>query len=171
MNTLYGFETRPEVDGRRTDRSGTHDVKNLWQVHHEIINLALRGMKNSQIATILNITPTTVSNTLNSRLGKAKLQHMRGQRDEEAIKVEAEIERLAEKAIQAYDEIFDSDTVSPSLKKQTADTVLMDLGGHRAPTKIDSRSLHMQLTPEEIAGFVERGRKASKDVGEPIDID
>lgn len=170
METLYGFYMRKD-DGRRTDRSGTYEAKNLWQVHHEIINMALRGMKQTEIAVRLGVTPVTVSNTLNSKLGRAKLNHMRSVRDEEAIVVEEEIKRLSEKAIKTYDEIFDSDTVSHSLKKSTADTVLMDLGGHRAPTKIDQRSVHMQLTPEEIAGFVERGKRASAAVGVPIEED
>ena len=171
MNTLYGFEMIELPDGRRTDRSGTYEAKNLWQVHHEIINLALQGIKNTEIATMLNVSPTTVSNTLNSRLGKAKLKGMRVERDKEAIEVDKEVRRLAEKAIAAYDEIFDSDNASLSLKKSTADTVLMDLGGHRAPTKIDARSLNMSLTAEEIAGFVERGKRASKAAGLPTHDD
>jgi predicted transcriptional regulator len=169
MKTLYGFEKK--VDGRRTDRSGTYEVKNLWEIHHEIINLALQGLKNTEIAAMLSVSATTVSNTLNSRLGKAKLKHMRNERDEEAINVDNEVKRLAAKALATYEEIFDNDVASPSLKKATADTVLMDLGGHRSPTKIDARSIHAHLTPEEIAGFVERGKRSSAAAGVPIKIE
>ena len=41
----------------------------------------------------------------------------------------------------------------------------MDLGGHRAPTKVDSRHLHLSATPKEIEDFKERGIKAAKEAG------
>lgn len=164
MDTLYGFDRR-EPDLRRTDRSGTYEAKALWQVHHEIIALALTGMKSVDIAEQLDVTPATVSNCLNSRLARAKLSRMRKSRDEEFIDVQHEVRRLAEKAIATYEEIFDDETAGYKLKKEVADTVLMDLGGHRAPTKIDQRSLHAHLTKQEIEDLVRRGDKVSKDLG------
>src|SRR3972149_5592524 len=96
--SLYGFETR-EVDNRRSDREHTYDIKQLWQRSHEILGLALQGMKQTEIAKILNISPVTVSNTLNSTLGKEKLSVMRGERDEHYIQVSEEIKKLTIKAL------------------------------------------------------------------------
>lgn len=165
--SLYGFEMR-SPDMRRTDRTGTHDIKSLWQRQHEIINLALQGMKQNKIAEVLDISPVTVSNALNSTLGREKLSKMREGRDEEAVKVLEEVERLSAKALEVYEEIFDSETASLNLKKTTADTVLMDLAGHRAPTKIDSRSVTMTATPQEIEDFKRRGIAAAKEANMPI---
>ena len=167
--SLYGFEML-STDGRRTDRTGTHDIKSLWQRQHEIVNLAIQGMKQNKIAEQLEVSPVTVSNALNSTLGREKLSKMRKGRDEEAVKVSEEVARLSAKALEVYEEIFDSDNASLTLKKTTADTVLMDLAGHRAPTKIDSRTVSMTATPKEIEEFKRRGIQAAKDANMPITI-
>lgn len=167
--SLYGFETRVP-DKRFTERNGSPNIKSLWQRSHEIIGLALQGHKNKDIALLLNINPCTVSNTLNSELGEKKLSELREKRDEGLVEVSKEVVRLSEKALEVYEEIFDSETVSYNLKKDAADTVLMDLGGHRSPTKVDTRSLHMTATPDEIAEFKRLGLAAAKESGYLIDL-
>ena len=167
--SLYGFEMA-EPDLRRSERGSVHDIKQLWQRSHEIIGLALQGVKQKKIAEILDISPVTVSNTLNSPIGMKKLSRLRKARDEENVKVSEEVARLAEKAIAVYEDILDSETASLSLKKDTADTVLMDLGGHRAPTKLDSRHLNITATKQEIEEFKRRGIKAAIECGMPIMI-
>ncbi len=174
QNTLYGFESR-SPDGRRTyDRSErkTYDIKQLWQRQHEIINLALTGMKNVDIAKILGITKESVSQTLNSELGMKKLASLREKRDDEAVKVADEIKKLTVKALEIYNDIFDAptDIVSYKLKKETADTVALDLAGHRAATKIDTRSMHFTASLDEIEEFKRRGIEAARAAGMIVDI-
>lgn len=175
QDTLYGFDSRLP-DARRTyDRSQrkTYDIKALWQRQHEIINLALTGMKNVDIAKILGITKESVSQTLNSELGMKKLSSLREKRDEEAIKIVKEVNELTTKAISIYNDIFDAptDQVTYKLKKETADTVLLDLAGHRAATKIDTRSMHFTASLEEIEGFKKRGIEAARAAGMIVDIE
>ena len=163
---LYGFDYR-EPDRRRTDERKSPNIKSLWQRNHEIVNLAARGFKNTEIAEILNITPQTVSNTLNSELGERKLSELRSDRDEEAKKVQEKIRVLTEKALNTYHEIFDDESGECSLKdkKAAADTVVLELSGLRAPTKIQSQSLNMHLTNEELEEFKKRGMKAAEESG------
>jgi predicted transcriptional regulator len=159
-----------EPDRRRTDRGSCYDIKQLWQRNHEIIGLAVQGFEQKEIANILGVHPVTVSNTLNSELGMKKLSELRKCRDEDIVKVSEEVARLAKKALDVYEDIFDNDTVSYKLKKDAADTVLMDLGGHRAPTKIDTRSLHMTATAEEIEEFKKRGVAAARETGMLVEL-
>ena len=174
-NGLYGFDFR-EVDLRRVEEEKerkTYNIKSLWQRSHEIINLAARGFKQTDIAEILGITPVCVSSTLNSELGQKKLSEIREFRDEEAKKTTEKIRVLTSKAIQTYHEIFDNEDGQATLKdrKGVADTVLLELSGLRAPTKIQSSSINMTLTSEEIEAFKSRGLKAAKESGfEPIDV-
>ena len=168
-NSLYGFEMR-EPDLRRSNREGSQNIKQLWQVSHEIINLALQGIKQNDIAKILGLSPSTVSNTLNSDLGIEKLSEMRKKRDEDVIDVARKVAELSEKALAVYEEIFDKKGVSLELKKETADTLLMDLGGHRAPTKIDSRTLSATVSLEEIEDFKRRGIAAAKASGMLVEL-
>jgi predicted transcriptional regulator len=167
--SLYGFEFR-EVDERRVENR-SFDIKQLWQRSHEIIGLALQGLKQTEIAKILNVTPATVSNTLNSQLGKEKLSLMREEKDEHYKKVNEEIRKLTIKALDTYHKLFDSPSIDAELKKETADTVLMDIAGMRAPTKVDTRTLHAHATLEEIQEFKERGIRAAREAGLLVDID
>src|SRR4030067_2127784 len=162
--SLYGFEVR-DIDNRRTDRSQTYDIKQLWQRSHEILGLALQGMKQVEIAKILNISPVTVSNTLNSTIGKEKLSVMRGERDEHYVAVSEEVKKLTMKALDTYHKLFDSPNVDMKMKKETADTITRDIAGMRAPTKVDTRTLHAHATMEEIEEFKKRGLEAARESG------
>jgi predicted transcriptional regulator len=171
-NGLYGFDFR-EVDLRRVaegEEKKTYNIKALWQRSHEIINLAARGFKGTDIAEILGITPACVSLTLNSDLGQKKLSEIREVRDEEAKKTSEKIRVLTAKAIQTYHEIFDNEDGAATLRdrKDVADTVLLELSGLRAPTKIQSTNI--SLTAAEIEAFKTRGLKAAQESGMTIDI-
>jgi ABC-type Fe3+-hydroxamate transport system substrate-binding protein len=107
---------------------------------------------------------------VNSELGQKKIAEMREKRDEGYVDVSKKIAELSEKALAVYEEIFDSDTVSYNLKKSTSDTVLMDLGGHRAPTKIDSRSVSVNTSMEELEEFKQAGLRAAKESGFLIEL-
>jgi len=168
---LYGFEMTGR-DGRRRKRTDSkpYDVKMLWQKNHEILGLALSGMSQKDIAERLNIGKVSVSRTVNCELGQKKLAAMRKERDSEYIDVSKKIAELGEKAIKVYEEIFDSETISYDLKKKTSDTVLMDLGGHRAPTVVESKSLNIEASLEEIDEFKRLGALAAKEAGFLIEL-
>jgi len=174
-NGLYGFDYR-EIDLRRVSKGEekkTYNIKALWQRSHEIINLAARGYKGTDIAEILGITPACVSLTLNSDLGQKKLSEIRLVRDEDAKKTTEKIRVLTAKAIQTYHEIFDNEDGQATLKdrKDVADTVLLELSGLRAPTKIQSSHVSTVLTADEINSFKERGRLAAEQVGVVITVE
>ena len=169
--SLYGFEMR-EPDLRRTERKSVHDIKQLWQRSHEILALALRGMNNKDIAKTLSIHPVTVTNTMNSELGMKKLSAMREERDADNIKVSKRIAELVHKACDTYDAIFDAQTfeVSHELKKQTADTIMLEIAGYAAPKRIESRSMTAVATIEEIEEFKRRGMAAARESGMLVEI-
>ena len=173
-NGLYGFEFR-EVDERRVDLEDkkTYQIKQLWQRSHEIINLAAQGFKNVEIAEIVGVTPACVTMTLNSELGQKKLSDIRMSRDNDVRKTTEKIRVLTAKALQVYHEIFDNESGEATLKdrKDTADTVVLELSGLRAPTKIHSTSVSTVLTAEEIQSFKDRAKKAATQSGMPIDVE
>jgi len=169
--SLYGFEYR-ERDNRRAEpgERKTHDIKQIWQRSHEILRLALLGYKAPAIASMLDITTATVSNTLNSKLGMEKLSAMRLERDAETLDVAKEIESLYSQAIKIYNDILYDEETTMSLRKQTADTVLMDIGGYRAPSRFEGRVAHAHLTSEELEEIKRRGRAAALASGHAIDV-
>ena len=171
---LYGFAFR-DIDLRRVaegEEKKTYNIKALWQRSHEIINLAVQGWKQTDIAEILNIHEATVSLTLNSDLGKKKLAEMRYSRDEDAKKQSEKIRSLTNKAIEVYNEILDNEQGQATLtdRMKVSDTILLELSGLRAPTKVQTSSVSMTLSASEIAEFKARGLKAAQESGCIIDI-
>jgi DNA-binding CsgD family transcriptional regulator len=173
-NGLYGFEFR-EPDERRkpVGERKTYDIKQLWQRNHEIVNLAARGFKGTEIAEILNINPQTVSNTLNSELGQCKLSDIRLERDDEAKVISKKIKDLTAKALDTYHKIFDDKSGELSLKDKGtfATSFLNEMSGLRAPTKIQSQSVHTTLTVEELEEFKKRGIEAARASGLVVEVD
>ena len=162
--SLYGFEIREHDYRRDDDGRKTHEIKQVWQRNHEILRLALLGHKYVDIAAVLGISAQTVSNTLNSQLGMEKLSEMRAQRDAESIEVAEEVKKLFPKALEIYDKILYDETgeISLELHLKAANNVLMDLGGHRAPTKIQGQFVHGHLTADDLNKIKERGKEAAK---------
>lgn len=155
----------PNIDRRRSPER-TFDIKQLWQRNHEIIRLAFLGWKHKDIADHLGVTAVTVSNTVNSTLGKDKLNLMNGSRDAEALDVMDEIQKMVPKALKVYDTILEEDSqASLSLKKNTADTVLKDILGNVAPKKFEGKFMHAHLGEETINRIKERGRAAAAAAG------
>jgi len=186
MSTIYGVKFR-EPDERRVrlNEDGTRkfDIKQLWQRSHEILNLALLGHKNTVIAEMLDITPQTVSNTLNSSLGMEVMGDKRQERDEEFKELHDKVMSLTRKSLEVYDQILKAENnpqsenfnpnpeISMKMKKETADTVMLELSGMRAPTRIDSRSVSTTLTAEELAAFKQRGMEVARSTGKLVEID
>ena len=172
--TLYGFKFR-EADLRRerTDEDGRrrYDIKQLWQRSHEILNLALLGHKQTDIAKLLNIAPQTVCDTLNSTLGRETLAERRQARDAEYEGLRDEVMELTRKGLKVYDQILRDESESAKLKKDTADTVILELSGLRVPTRVDSRSIHTTLTAEELEEFKRRGAEAARAAGKLVEVD
>lgn len=151
---------------RRRSPERKFDIKQLWQRNHEIIRLAFLGWKHKDIADHLGITAVTVSNTVNSTLGKDKLNLMTGNRDAETLDVMEEIQSMVPKALKVYDKILDEDSqASMTLQKNTADTVLKDILGNVAPKKFEGRFMHAHLGEETLDRIKERGRAAAAAAG------
>jgi DNA-binding CsgD family transcriptional regulator len=165
---LYGFEML-SPDMRRVDPENrkTYSAKQMWQRTHEIVNLAAKGWNNEEIALMLNITPQTVSNHLNSELGKAKLSEVRYGRDIEAKRTIEKIRILTEKALNTLDDILDSeDEMVPIVERgKFASNFINNISGLRAPIKIHSHNVHTALTAEEIEQMKDRGKNAMREAG------
>jgi len=171
VESLYGFEMRAP-DNRRAlpGERKTYDIKQLWQRNHEILQMTLVGMKPKDIAKILDIHPQTVSNTVNSELGREKLSLMRQERDNGVVDVAREVAEMLPKALGIYNSILEGDEKISKMQKETADTLVMDIGGYRAPTKVQSESAHLHLTKDDVEEFKKRGIAAARASGMIVDL-
>lgn len=169
--SLYGFRfTSPDRRRVPIEEKRSYTPKQLWQRSHEILNMTLLGHKVTDIAEKLGITRYAVSAVINSKLGMEKLAEMREERDKDVIDVAKEVEKLYPKAVEVYQNILNSEDASLSMKKRVADTVLMDIGGHRAPTKMQGQFAHAHVTSDEIKQLRERGKQAAREAGIVVDV-
>jgi predicted transcriptional regulator len=141
-----------------------YQVEQLWDVHHEILRLALMGNKSVDIAAHLNISPVMVSYTLRSPLAARQLECMQADRDKKAIIVADEIRKLAPKALEVMEELLDD--ALPNIKLSAAKDIL-DRAGHAAVRVIKADVQHSHFTSDEISEIKQR----AKDIGLLIDAD
>lgn len=82
-------------DGRRVERRA-FNIQQLWDHHQEIARRKVLGENNTTIAEALHCTPQTVSNFVNSPIGKAKIAELNASADSEAVNISARIKGFAE---------------------------------------------------------------------------
>jgi predicted transcriptional regulator len=143
--------------GRLPTGNRKYQIQEMWDVHHEIVRLLLMGMKHVDIATILGISPVTVSYTANSPIAKRQLSIMRGARDASAVDCAAEIKALCPKAVKVLEESMESELEVNRIKASLA---ILDRGGHAPVQRIQAQHAHMHFTPEELDDI----KKRAKDV-------
>lgn len=180
-------EKQPYRTRRRECQPGdrrVYDVQKLWGRHHEMLNLSALGMKHKDIAEALGVTPQTVSNTMNSTLGKVRTEELREQRNAVVCDVMAEITSLLPECIQVYRQILTSKPLAPgedkdedgnplpqpqvaslALKKQVADTLVKDIAGYVAPKQVDLRSMSLHLTGDDLEQIKAQGKAAMRELG------
>lgn len=172
IEQIYG---KSEQDRRRVPREvrKTHDLVQLHQGHHEVINLRLLGYSQKEIAARTGYTTTAVNLILGSRLAELKLKQLRLARDGKVLDVAKKIhEELVPKAMEIYERILNAydgeGGISIELQKKTADTIVKDLAGLAAPKEL---RINGTMTHEVLQRITERGKEAMRACGllaEPV---
>src|SRR3989304_8326325 len=86
-------------DGRRSEER-VYEIKELKNMHLEVLRLAVMGVSNRDISKIINITPEMVSTILNSQVAKRQLEVMHGNRGADALSIREQISNLAPLALE-----------------------------------------------------------------------
>ena len=139
--------------GRLPTGNRQYQISRVWDVHQEIMRLAVTGMKSVDIAQMLGISPAMVSYTLNSAIVQRQLDIMRAARDVDAIQVSKRIHELAPEAVEALGDLLNSEV--PQIRLGAAKDVL-DRAGHAAVKTLRTENLHAHFTKEEIDDIKKR---------------
>jgi len=97
----------PHLFDNRFAENRKYDIKQLWELHHEILRRIALGQSNTEIAEDLGITPQTVSNTRNSPMGRAKLSEFEQEMDAETIDLNNRIMRFCPKAMDLLEDVVE----------------------------------------------------------------
>ena len=150
------------ADQRRSNLPRTYEPKQLNPLHHEILRRALLGDSHKEIATALGCTVATVSNAVNSGLGRDKLQTMTAVADINSVELAQQIRETAPKALAVIQEILESESANYATKFRAA-TDILDRAGHGAVKKVDIRRSATELSMDELDRLkheaIERMRK------------
>ena len=158
-----------QQDQRRSELPRKYEPKNLNPLHHEILRRALLGDSHKEIAEALNCTVATVSNAVNSGLGRDKLSIMTAVADMNNMEIAQRIRETAPKALAMIQEILESDTTSYGLKFKAAVDIL-DRAGHAPVKKLDVRKSATELSEDELEALKIQAINRAKQAGICIDV-
>lgn len=91
----------PNIGRRRK-----YNIEELQAKHHSIMQLHIFGFKQEDIASALQIDRRTVSETLNSDIGKRQLDLIKASIDKKTIDVSQRLSDLVPSAVKIYEEIL-----------------------------------------------------------------
>ena len=118
----------------------------LKGIHHKIIRMHCQGMTNIEIADHLNITPVTVSYTINSQIGKQQIAVYQASLSASFIETQRHLQELAPIAVLALGDVMIDPGESGSNKIKAALGVL-DRTGHGSAVTVN----HAQISADDIA--------------------
>lgn len=144
-----------------------YQIEQMWDIHHEVVRLALIGMKSVDIADHLGVSPVMVSYTLRSPIVQEKMNQLQAVRDIDAIDVAKEIQELAPRAVRVLGELLECEL--PNVRAKAA-TDLLDRAGHAAIRTIRTENLHGHFSADEIKEIKDRARNIGLSIFEPFDI-
>jgi hypothetical protein len=101
---------------------------------------------------------------------------MRQARDQRSMDIMQEIDEvLLPKAVSIYNRILSDNNPESlgkeKLQKETADTIVMDIRGHRAPSKFQGEVAHAHASLKDLEEIKRRGIAAAKASGMCVDFD
>jgi predicted transcriptional regulator len=146
----------------------SYQIEQMWDVHHEIVRLALIGMKHVDIAGHLGVSPVMVSYTLRSPIVKEQLKNMQSARDLDAVDISQEIRALAPAAVKVLEELMESDL--PNIKLKSAQDIL-DRAGFAPIRMIQTANVHAHLTKDDIIDIKNRAKEIGLMMDPYIDME
>jgi DNA-binding CsgD family transcriptional regulator len=120
-------------DGTRRTNPTT-ELQRLRDVHHNIIRMSATGLQPKQIASLLDITPQTVYNTLGTELAKAELARLRQEADEAFLNVQERLQVVSPAMLDILVEAAVDPEESTKLRTDIADK-LLNKAGHQPVQK------------------------------------
>jgi len=155
--------------GRHPTGKAKYSIQHLWSIHHEILRRTFLGQKAPVVARVLGITSQTVSNTINSDLGRQILARMHDKGEDSVVDVQ---QRIIEHAPEALDVIVDSmkDHNEDSKLRTALAKDILDRAGLGAPRKIEGKVVHALFETGDIEEMKRRLNKAKSPVEVPAEV-
>jgi len=136
------------------------NISYLWDQHHEILRRVAVGQRMADVARDLGISSQTVSNTVNSVLGRRKLAILRAEMDADTIDLRMRIKELASEAVETIAGIMRSEGTAPAVRLRSAVDILDREGTTSKKVEGHVRHDHLHLTGEQISLIKQRAESS-----------
>lgn len=146
-NGRNGGAARKKFTGRVPCDERKYQVQHLWERHHKMLRLTLLGWLPRDIATEVGCTVNTVTNCVNSALGKRILSEMQAVVDERTVDVATKLQEMSIKAAAKLEELLEDEDTPRSLQARIAMDNL-DRTGHARQINVKGQFLHGVVTPD-----------------------
>lgn len=157
-------------DRRRTASPRAYEPKTLNARHHEILRLSLLGYSNKEIAGRLDCTPATVSNVLNSGLGREHSALLRAEADYNALETAKRIREISPKAIELVERLITDDDTPAAVRLRAAQDVL-DRAGFAPVKNVNVKSTSVTLTGADLDALKETALQRARMNGLVVDVE
>jgi DNA-binding CsgD family transcriptional regulator len=155
LNSTWKPKSR-NVDGRiKPEVRKVMPADELYDRHHQVVRMIVLGMKNTEIAESLNITPMSVSQIRTSPLIRMQIRKLHAEADEQTVDVRKEINAYAPKCLEIIQDILEDENVSANVRLSGAFKCL-GLGGIVEPKNINVRALHGVVDANTLSMIKER---------------
>lgn len=135
----------------------------IYDKHHEVMRLAILGLKQVEIADKLGMHPSSISRILNTPAARHRLKIMQGARDCAAFEMGSEIKKLAVQAVARLGDVLDK---VPTTHQEESNQIrvaqdMMDRAGYGAikRSEVSATTTTTTLSGEDVLAMMERGRE------------
>lgn len=118
-------------------------LKQLKTQHRTIIQMVFTGFTNNEIAERLEMSPSTISQIINSPLGQAYLGGLNDKAQENTLDVRKKLTSLNKNALQTFERILNPREKAPHSVQATVAKDVLDRNGYKPP---DRYSIDMSVT-------------------------
>lgn len=137
-----------------SSRQKEWELQRLRGVHFSIIRLHCAGLRNVEIAERLGITSATVTNVLNSEVGRQQIAIIQATRTGTFVETQTHIEELAPVAVLTLGNVLLDPAAKHGDKIRAADS-LLDRAGFKQP----DRTVHEYLSSDDLEDIKKRARQ------------
>lgn len=113
----------------KPSRENLPDLKRLKPLHYEILRLTYLTYTREEVAKYMNVTPQTVTNTINSTLGQEELERLKADDAQQTQVLKNRIAEVRPEALKILVEDMKDKEVSAAVRSGNAKFILGELAG------------------------------------------
>lgn len=145
----WSIRSSTHRDGRRIDGPRLYQPKELSERHRNILRLYALGYTIKEIAERIGCTQATVSNIVNSELGRTHTEVFRRGIDNAALDSAIRLRAMAPAALDVIEGIIQDENAPAALRLRAAQDTL-DRAGYGAVKRMDIRATSVSLTADDL---------------------